>query len=257
MPKWLYKQLEQGPKIDLEQRIGPDGRLYRYECLRNETAGIVPTLGQLIEVDDGIREAWLCHPGVHHVAKEVSREGGFCGYRNIQMLMTYINEAKATGHEKLGPRTPTILRLQDWIEEAWDKGIYEIGRAQTGGVKGTRKYIGTPEVLLRAQIHAEVSRTNRHRLTPSSSASASTTKCAISTISSTAYKPMSSFSLLFKNTLKEAQLQVNVPKSIVLPYRLSTCSNLVTPLLLSVLCVLDTATRVFLCSIQCFRRPMG
>jgi hypothetical protein len=36
--------------------------------------------------------------------------------------------------------------LQESIETAWDKGINQIGRIQTGGIQDTRKYIGTPEV---------------------------------------------------------------------------------------------------------------
>lgn len=31
------------------------------------------------------------------------------------------------------------------IEEAWDQGFNESGRVQTGGIKSTRKHIGTPE----------------------------------------------------------------------------------------------------------------
>ena len=32
------------------------------------------------------------------------------------------------------------------IEQAWDMGFNSSGRIETGGIKGTRKYIGTPEV---------------------------------------------------------------------------------------------------------------
>lgn len=31
------------------------------------------------------------------------------------------------------------------IEDAWDQGFNESGRVQTGGIRGTRKHIGTPE----------------------------------------------------------------------------------------------------------------
>jgi hypothetical protein len=41
---------------------------------------------------------------------------------------------------------PTILQLQDIIERAWDMGYNTVGRTETGGIKGTRKYIGTCEV---------------------------------------------------------------------------------------------------------------
>ncbi|OAR00538.1 hypothetical protein LLEC1_00503, partial [Akanthomyces lecanii] len=57
----------------------------------------------------------------------------------------------ATEH---GPRAfpdgvPNILQLQDQIEDAWDNGCNSRGRAETGGIIGTRKFIGTQEVLTR------------------------------------------------------------------------------------------------------------
>ncbi|RWA11147.1 hypothetical protein EKO27_g3963 [Xylaria grammica] len=77
--------------------------------------------------------------------KYTSAEGGFCGYRNIQMLSSYIVGAHAEGTDALSGRIPSIFRIQDYIENAWDMGINANGRIETGGVKGTRKYIGTPE----------------------------------------------------------------------------------------------------------------
>jgi len=73
--------------------------------------------------------------------------GGFCGYRNIQMLCSYIIHTKLQGHEHLGNDIPSIFQIQDFIEEAWDKGYNSSGRIETGGIKGTRKYIGTPEAV--------------------------------------------------------------------------------------------------------------
>lgn len=46
-----------------------------------------------------------------------------------------------------GNRVPTVFQIQDLIEEAWDKGYNPNGRIETGGIKGTRKHIGTPEVV--------------------------------------------------------------------------------------------------------------
>ncbi|KAF2457344.1 peptidase family C78-domain-containing protein [Lineolata rhizophorae] len=160
MPRWLFKQLEEGPRITMEQHISRrDGRLVKYEHVENETPGIVPVMAQLSALDDHVRTAYLCHPAVIHVGKTY-KEGGFCGYRNIHMLVSYIMGAKAQGHGRfLGQRLPTILRLQEMIEEAWDRGINETGRMQTGGVYGTRKYIGTAEaqaLFLHLGIETEV-----------------------------------------------------------------------------------------------------
>jgi hypothetical protein len=145
MPAWLRKQLQVGGKVTVYERTRADGTQERIESIANETAGVVPLLAQLCEQDQSLEGAFLCHPGVNHVVK-MWGEGGFCGYRNIQMLISYIQAAGSQGFEHFPGRLPNILRLQDLIEEAWDKGINSSGRIETGGIRGTRKYIGTPEV---------------------------------------------------------------------------------------------------------------
>ncbi len=147
MPKWLHDQLEAEPKITIANRINRDGYLIKQEQVQNETPGLLPILAQLSALDRSVKEAYYCHPSTLHIGK-TPKEGSFCGYRNIQMLLSYIQGAKAQGHEEFPGRTPGILRLQDLIERAWDQGINAIGRVQTGGIRGTRKYIGTPEVRL-------------------------------------------------------------------------------------------------------------
>ena len=63
------------------------------------------------------------------------------------MLTSHIITAETPGSQHFGNTFPTIFEIQELIENAWDMGINAQGRAETGGVKGTRKYIGTPEVL--------------------------------------------------------------------------------------------------------------
>ena len=62
------------------------------------------------------------------------------------MMSSYLIQTKSKGHESLGDKIPTIFQIQDFIESAWDQGINSQGRLETGGIRGTRKYIGTPEV---------------------------------------------------------------------------------------------------------------
>lgn len=145
MPRWLHEQLAAGPKITVVNRIGRDGRLIKQEQVQNETPGVLPILAQLSALDRTVKEAFYCHPSTLHVGK-TPKEGSFCGYRNIQMLISYIQGAKAQGHEEFSGRMPGILKIQELIENAWDRGINHVGRVQTGGIKDTRKYIGTPEV---------------------------------------------------------------------------------------------------------------
>lgn len=147
MPEWLRKQLELGAKVSILNQISQDGRLVRVENIANEFHGIIPVLGQLCEQDPALSRVYLCHPDVTHVVK-MAREGGFCGYRNIQMLISYIRDARSEGHQRFLGRLPSIIQLQDMIENAWDRGFNQIGRIETGGIRGTRKYIGTPEVCL-------------------------------------------------------------------------------------------------------------
>ncbi|KAH9909816.1 peptidase family C78-domain-containing protein [Xylariomycetidae sp. FL2044] len=124
MPNWLVSLLKKGV----------------YES----TAGVIPVLEQLLQQNPTTQHAYLCHPATQHISK-LRREGGFCGYRNIQMLVSYITGAGAAGAEIFRGKIPTIFRIQDYIEHAWDQGINARGRTETGGIRGTRKYIGTPE----------------------------------------------------------------------------------------------------------------
>lgn len=62
------------------------------------------------------------------------------------MLTSYINGVESQGYECFDNKIPTIFEIQDYIENAWDLGINAQGRVETGGIRGTRKYIGTPDV---------------------------------------------------------------------------------------------------------------
>ncbi|KAA6412105.1 MAG: hypothetical protein FRX48_04255 [Lasallia pustulata] len=144
MPAWLRMQLERGAKISVANEIGSNGQLIRVETVANETRGTMRVIAQLCEQDQSVEQIYLCHPDVQHVVK-MSGEGGFCGYRNIQMIVSFIQATRSPGYEQFPGRIPSILHLQDMIEAAWDQGINSTGRVETGGIKGTRKYIGTPE----------------------------------------------------------------------------------------------------------------
>jgi hypothetical protein len=144
MPNWLRRMLEEGAKVTTTNRIGPDGALIRVETIANETPDLVPVLARLSQLDRSVERAFYCSPEVRHVCS-MPKEGGFCGYRNIQMMVSYISGAQAPGAEHFPGRLPTILKLQDLIETAWDRGFNATGRVETGGIRYTRKYIGTPE----------------------------------------------------------------------------------------------------------------
>lgn len=124
MPDWLVQMLKRDGQV-----VGHD---------------VIPVLRQLLEQSPSTEYAYLCHPCVQHVSK-LRREGGFCGYRNIQMMSSFIFGSDHTGSEHFNRKLPSIFEIQEYIEAAWDQGINKQGRVETGGVRGTRKYIGTPE----------------------------------------------------------------------------------------------------------------
>jgi hypothetical protein len=75
--------------------------------------------------------------------------------------------ARSPSSEILGGNIPTIFQIQDWVESAWDNGINTQGRIETGGIKGTRKYIGTPEVRhmhFRLEVLQMILTVQRHKL---------------------------------------------------------------------------------------------
>jgi hypothetical protein len=62
------------------------------------------------------------------------------------MLTSYINGVESQGYEFFNNKIPTIFEIQDYIENAWARGINSQGLRETGGIRGTRKYIGTLDV---------------------------------------------------------------------------------------------------------------
>ena len=61
------------------------------------------------------------------------------------MMISYIQGAFPAGSHPWTGRIPNVLELQDLIHAGWRKGINSGARKETGGVRGTRKYIGTSE----------------------------------------------------------------------------------------------------------------
>ena len=134
MPDWLYRLLEDEEKHYLE----------------DAPSSITRIMSKLLEQDRDVESAYICHNDVRYVGKikvKSKDEGNdFCGYHTIQMLLSSVIATRAQGFEESADGIPTIWKIQHMIEEAWDQGFNESSRVQTGGIKGTRKHIGTPEV---------------------------------------------------------------------------------------------------------------
>lgn len=175
MPEWLVKLLQDNDgKLENFNQLDKQGVPRRSKLSPNMADGIIPVIAHLLEQDTAVAYAYMCDPTVKHISKLMkegeihvaanqyclfylcvilstdtsTQIGGFCGYRNIQMLTSYITGAQSQGHEILDRRIPSIFDIQEYIETAWDNGINAQGRIETGGVRGTRKYIGTSEVFV-------------------------------------------------------------------------------------------------------------
>lgn len=146
MPKVLIKQLKRGEPVRYFNRIGSDGGFVRDRVVQNEVSGLIPILARLCAACGSLETAYVCHPSVQHIFKGLKKQGHFCGYRNIQMLLSFIQGSQADGHERLGTRLPNIIDLQKLIEKDWDNNPCLSQRTQTGGILNTRKWIGTLEV---------------------------------------------------------------------------------------------------------------
>jgi hypothetical protein len=146
MPESMLKRLRTGEPTRRLNRIGRDGRIFAERIVDNEVPGLIPVIARLcVASSSNTQIVHLCHPSVQHVHKGTN-PGQFCGYRNIQMLVSFIQGTKARGHERFGTELPGILQIQDLIEEAWDGDSQNLGKQETGGIRNTRKWIGTPEV---------------------------------------------------------------------------------------------------------------
>ena len=136
MPDWLYRMLEDQEK----------------QHLKDAPPGILNVLHNLFVQEQNVESAYLCSSTVRYIDKikfKGKDEGNdFCGYHNIQMLFSFVIATKLQGLEFLADHIPTIIDIQKLIEDAWDQGFNESGRVQTGGIKATRKHIGTPEVCV-------------------------------------------------------------------------------------------------------------
>ncbi|OBT78486.1 hypothetical protein VF21_00977 [Pseudogymnoascus sp. 05NY08] len=144
MPAWLHNLLLSDGMPRTTTKLSSSGGIKTVKKIGNYVTGVLPVLETLVEQDPDTEYAYTCHPSVEHVSK-LKNEGGFCGYRNIQMLTSYIVNNRSQGCYHFKEKMPTIFEIQEFIEHAWDVGINTVGRAETGGIIGTRKYIGTPE----------------------------------------------------------------------------------------------------------------
>ncbi|KAF1985128.1 DUF1671-domain-containing protein [Aulographum hederae CBS 113979] len=106
--------------------------------------GQIEIISELCNTDDSVKYVYLSDPSVQYVSRS-HREGPyFCGYRSIQMLVSYARDTGLSGNQHF-EGMPTITDLQELVEKSWDHGISSADRECVGPVYGTRKWVGTAE----------------------------------------------------------------------------------------------------------------
>ncbi|RYP11757.1 hypothetical protein DL765_007599 [Monosporascus sp. GIB2] len=80
--------------------------------------GIIPVIEQLLQQSPTTCYAYLCHPCVQHISK-LRREVG----------------ADTPGAAQFRRKIPSIFRIQDYIEKAWDMGINAHGSCEVQAFK--------------------------------------------------------------------------------------------------------------------------
>ncbi|CAO3691324.1 unnamed protein product [Umbelopsis ramanniana] len=115
----------------------------------SRTHGVIPKLQphfMSLKKQGKTSMVYLCSPDTDHVATGLLDLGWGCGYRNCQMLMTYLSKQQEQNVPILDG-VVNIKGLQLLLEKAWKEGFDPAGAAQLEHrVYKTHKWIGTTEV---------------------------------------------------------------------------------------------------------------
>ncbi|KAI8577809.1 hypothetical protein K450DRAFT_250105 [Umbelopsis ramanniana AG] len=115
----------------------------------SRTHGIIPKLQphfMSLKKQGKTSMVYLCSPDTDHVATGLMDLGWGCGYRNCQMLMTFLSKQRDQNVPILDG-VVNIKGLQLLLENAWKEGFDPAGAAQLEHrVYKTHKWIGTTEV---------------------------------------------------------------------------------------------------------------
>ncbi|KAF9286768.1 hypothetical protein BGZ68_002570 [Mortierella alpina] len=116
---------------------------------------IIPKTRLLLEASriQGVtKQAYLADPSVIFYQSDKTDRAWGCGYRNLQMMLSYVVNQGVTHQDHPSPASgdtttiPTISELQRQLEYAWQCGFDPPGAEQLRHkVEGTKKWIGTTE----------------------------------------------------------------------------------------------------------------
>jgi len=97
MPTPIYERLCQGAPLCLRKLIDRAGTIHVGNSPYNEVHGTILALSVLSSYSAGNAMTFFCHPSVQHIHKEPD-EGGWCGYRNISMMFSYLQGIGMSAH---------------------------------------------------------------------------------------------------------------------------------------------------------------
>jgi len=121
---------------------------FNHRDIETRTTGIMHQLKSFYGHIKGL-EVRLCSD-VDHYSTGFGDAGWGCGYRNLQMVLSYLmkfSPLKKGLFQGCG-YVPTIPCLQGWLEKAWKAGIDKEGAKQLNNhVYNTKQFIGTSEIV--------------------------------------------------------------------------------------------------------------
>lgn len=114
------------------------------------TKGVIQRLQEYYKTPyHGVVRAHLCTT-VDHYAASYGDKGWGCGYRNFQMLLSSLVTEEMYCKILFNGKTmiPSIPKIQQLIEAAWERGFDKQGCEQLGGkVYNSTKWIGATEIV--------------------------------------------------------------------------------------------------------------
>ncbi|KAG0749565.1 hypothetical protein G6F57_004178 [Rhizopus arrhizus] len=130
-------------RINSDQDLWKTISVLRQDC---RTSGIIPKLEPNLKNED-TQYAYLCSDSTDYISTGIMDLGWGCGYRNCQMLMSFLEKEKQDG-DYLLKQVIDISSIQLLLEKAWQEaGFDPLGAKQLKNhVFKTRKWIGTTEV---------------------------------------------------------------------------------------------------------------
>lgn len=131
MPYWLRRQCEQ-PNFERRNFDPPKANDdFKALCRKMMVRGVIPTLELLLSKSTTSSKAAFCHSETVQVTN-FSSDGGFCCYRGLQMLVSYLHATNHPSSELFGLKgtgVPSIIQLQTFIEDGFVR-LVRWGRAE-------------------------------------------------------------------------------------------------------------------------------